>query len=160
MPEYVNNFIRTKRYTSMEFALGSKAMENQRVYKFVRYNSGDGDDDGVAGYHSLHLEDGYSAGEVTCDQDSSTIDVTVNKSGGFLQAALQDEEYGWSQVWGPIKIAPTMAGTAAVDDLYYPDTTVVGGIQKADSTHRAVAIARKAGTNLDVDELFVIIEAP
>jgi hypothetical protein len=160
MSEYVDNYIRTKRYTKMEFPLGAKAQEGQRVYKFVKYNSGDGDDDGVAGGHCLHLEDGYGAGEVTCDQDSATIDVIENKSGGFLQAALEDGEYGWSQVWGPIKIAPTMAGTAAVNGKLYPNTAVVGGITTTDPGFDAVAIARKAGTSLGIDELFVTIEAP
>lgn len=160
MPEYVNNFIRTKRYTSMEFALGSKAMENQRVYKFVKYNDGDGNDNGVAGGLSLHLEDGYSAGEVTCDSDSATIDVTPNKSGGFLQGAFQNVEYGWSQVWGPNKIAPVMAGTAAVDQLLYPSITVVGGITTTNTGFTPVAIARKAGASLGIDELFITIEAP
>lgn len=158
MSEYVNNYLLDKRYTKMEFPLGDKCKVGQRIFKFVKYDDGDGDNDGVAGGHTLHLEDGYGAGVVTCDQDSSTIDVIENKSGGFLQAALENEEYGWSQIWGPNRKALILAGTAAVNGKLYPNTAVVGGVTTSGSVEH-VAIARKAGTSLGVDEAFICVES-
>lgn len=159
MSDYAGNYILDKRYTSMEYPLGQKVEDAQRIFKFVKYNDGDGNDNAPVGGLSLHLEDGYPAGSVTADLNSSTIDVIENKSGGFIQAALQNDEYGWSQVWGKNRKALIMAGTVAVNGKLYPNVGVVGGVTTT-GTVEHVAIARKAGTTLDVDEAFITIEAP
>jgi hypothetical protein len=159
LSDYAGNYLLDKRYTKAEFPLGQKVEEAGRVYKFVKYNDGDGNDNAPVGGLSLHLEDGYIPGSVTCDLDSSTIDVIENKSGGFIQPALRNDEYGWSQVWGPNRKALVLAGTAAVNGKLYPNTAVVGGVTTT-GTVEHVAIARKAGTTLGVDEAFITIEAP
>lgn len=156
--DYVGNYLLDKRYTTAEFPLGAKAKEGDRIFKFAKYSGGDGANNAPVGGCSLHLEKGYIGGVVTCDLDSTTIDVLVNKSGGFPQAALQPDEYGWSQVWGLNRKAMILSGTVAVDDKLMPNTAVVGGVTKLAGAIEPVAVVRVAGATIPIDGAFIQLE--
>jgi len=119
-----------KIYTSQDFPLGARYADNDgRVFRFVKYNDGDGEVVGVAGQLVIGLDSAYPDGEVTMDYSSATIKAIANDARGFLQAALTDGAYGWVQTWGRNrKAALTGTGIDAQGEQVMKHATTDGAI--------------------------------
>lgn len=156
------NWDRTKIYTSQEFPLGAKVPDQQgRVFKFVKYNDGDGDVDGVAGQLVIGLDSAYPQEECTMDYDSSTVTRVAAKPVGFLQAALTHGTFGWVQTWGKNKIAALTDGDVAQGERLMKHATTDGGIDTHDDTSAIVvgiALEADTGTALAADQMDIRLE--
>ena len=155
------NYDLDRIYTKQTHPLGAKVEDQAgRVYKFVKYNDGDNDVDGVAGYLAVGLDSAYPAHECTCDFASSTVPAMTDLIEGFLQAALTNGTYGWAQVWGPNrKPLLTDGNVAQGNDLMRHSTN--GSVIVHDNTaSKVVGVALEADTDtaLTAGQAFITIE--
>ena len=156
------NYNLDKIYTTQDFPLGAK-VEDQcgRVFKFIKYNDGDGDVAGVAGYLAVGLDTAYPPDECTCDYDSSTVPALAAAIKGFLQAALTNGAFGWAQVYGPNRQTMVTDGSVAQGERLMKHATTDGGVDTHDdSSAQVVAVALEAdtGTSLTAGQAFITIE--
>lgn len=157
------NYDLDKIYADQEFPLGAK-VEDQlgRVFKFIKYNDGDGTVTPTAGYLAIALDSAYPPHEATCDYDSSTIAAIANLIEGFVQAALTDGSYGWVQVWGPNRQSILTDGDVAQGELLMKHATTDGGVDTHDNTaQKVVGVALEADTStaLTAGQAFITIES-
>lgn len=151
------NIDRTRIYTRQVFPLGAK-VEDQlgRVYKFIKYNDGDGDVVGVAGQLVVGLDSAFPFEECTMDYSSSTVPAIAAKPVGALQAALTNGTFGWVQTWGPNRIAALTDGGVAQGERLMKHATTDGGLDTHDDTAAIVvgiALEADTGTALAAGEL-------
>jgi len=156
------NYDLDKIYADQEFPLGAKVEDQaKRVFKFVKYNDGDGDVDGVAGYLSIGLDSAYPSHEATCDYNSATVAGIPNLIEGFLQAALTLATFGWAQVWGPNRQSILTDGDVAQGELLMKHASTDGGVDSHDNTAQkvvAVALEDDTSTALTAGQAFITIE--
>jgi hypothetical protein len=158
------NFIRDKVYSSMVYPLGAKLEEppgSGKVYKFVKYNDGDGDVTAVAGRLVVGLDSAFPAGEVTMDYSSSTVPAIGARPEGFLQAAPAHGQYCWSQVHGDNDESMLTDGSVAQGDRLMKHATTDGGVDTHDDTSAlVVGVAKEAdtGTALTAGQAEILIE--
>lgn len=108
--------------------------EQGRVYRYVKYNQGDGSVDGVAGRIVVGLDSAYPDGEVTMDYSSSTINVVPQDIKGALQAALTDGKCGWAQKTGRNRVALLTDSGVSQDDLLMKHATTDGALDTHDGS--------------------------
>lgn len=139
------NYDLDKIYTTQEFPLGAK-VEDQcgRVFKFVKYNDGDNDVVGVAGYLAVGLDSAYPAHEVTCDFASATVPAMTATESGFLQAALTNGTFGFVQTWGPSRKAMLTDENVDQGERLMRHSTNGAVIQHDNTAAKVVAIALEA----------------
>jgi len=93
--------------------IGCLRFEGNKVYKWVKYNSGAGPVAAVAG-NVVYYYGASGVGTVGYDDCVVTMDLTDAVLGaGVLQAILTNGYYGWIQVRGPATL--TTALTAGAD---------------------------------------------
>ena len=139
------NYDLDKIYTTREFPLGAKVEDNDCVYKFVKYNAGDGPVVGVAGRLVIALDSAYPNHEVTMDYSTATITGIPNLPEGFLQAALTDGTYGWAQTWGANRKDMLTDGGVTQGQLLMKHATTDGAVDSHDDTaQKVVAVAKEA----------------
>ena len=122
-----------------EFPLGTLGSNDggKNVFEYVKFNDGDGNTAAVAGHLVMGLDTDYPDGEVTNDNNSSTIKVILQDPRGFLQRVITNLYHGWAQCWGKNKqVIITDQGVAQGERLM-PHATTTGGID----THSAGAVA-------------------
>ena len=140
-------------------ALGTVVFNQNKWYKFVKYNDGTANLDLAAGDVVYYVDDtGYGTHTVTADvSDSSGQEIGA----GVAQAAVTvDGSYFWVQIKGAATVAVALGGSAADGD----PLTCVGAADKgltraieADSTgvyKPVVAIA------VDADQKEIICDFP
>ena len=94
-------------------SLGDLRWENNKCYKYVQYDEAAAAIAGVAGEVCYYILDtGYGANNVTSDLSAGGGAGAVIGA-GVLQAALDDEEFGWIQIKGLAVL--TIALTAGAD---------------------------------------------
>lgn len=157
------NWIRDKIYTTQDFPLGAKVEDQAgRVFKYVKYNDGDGDVDGVAGQLVVGLDSAFADNEVTMDYSSTTVPAVPAEPAGFLQAALTHGTYGWVQTWGDNMVAMLTDGSVAQGERLMKHATTDGGVDTHDDTSAiVVAIAKEAdtGTALAAGQAKIVLES-
>lgn len=157
------NWIRTKIDTSQKHPLGSKVEDQDgRVFKYVKYNSGDGDVDGVAGQLVVGLDSAFPDNEVTMDYSSATIPAVGATPEGFLQAALTHETFGWVQTYGDNMESMLTDNGINQGDRLMKHATTDGGVDTHDDTAAiVVGVAREAdtGTALTAGQAKILLES-
>jgi hypothetical protein len=145
---------------NIRFRTGHKYYDEQgRPHRFVKYNNGAGNNEGVAGLFVARMGGDALKGEVTCDLDDS--EALVNLPGGQLRAALQDGNYGFLQTGGPNAVAATTDGNVALGSVCVLDSTGVGVIKPwASGLGKAAGVARDAdaSTALAIGDLIITCE--
>jgi len=137
-----------KIYSSQKFELGAVAEDVAgRKFRFVKYNDGDGDVDGVAGQLVLGLDSAYPFWECTMDYSSSTVPALSNRQMGFLQAALTHGTYGWIQTHGPSRKAMLTDGGISQNDLIMKHATTDGGIDTLSGDVPILGVALEADSS-------------
>ena len=118
-----------KVYDKMEFQLGQEVEIADRLFQFVKYNSGAGDVDAIAGKVGYLVSPDTTASvkyEVTMDYSSNAAATAItipNAATGFFQAALTDEKYGWMQKSGDNRKEMYTDGNVSRNDQLSVDTT-------------------------------------
>ena len=118
----------------VDFQLGEVVEVDQRKYRFVKYNSGAGDIDAVAGQVGYYVSDGTTGKvpyECTMDADSAAAGTAITclkAIAGFFMAALTDGKYGWVQITGRNKIAALTDTNVAVNSRIMIDESTDGQI--------------------------------
>lgn len=157
----------TKIYDDEQFTLGEVVEVNQKKYRFVKYNSGAGPVDGVAGQVVYYVGTGTTGMvpfEVTMDYDSNAAGTAItcpNAVAGFLQAALTDGKYGFVQITGRNAIAALTDGNVAAGNRVSIGTTDGQIIPLADATPPletiGTALAADSSTSLAAGNLMIKI---
>ena len=103
----------TERGKVEKDTLGDIRWEGNKVYKYIKFDDGTVNADGIAGEIAYYvLDTGYGANIVTSDlSDGGTAGAVIGA--GVLQAALKDLEFGWIQIKGLATL--TIALTAGAD---------------------------------------------
>ena len=164
----VGNADLTKIYSTdtekAAFNLGAEVEdESGNIYAFIKFNDGDGDADGVAGYLVVGLDSSYPAYEGTTDMDSSTIPALRNRPLGILMAALTDGDYGFVQKSGLNKKAMLTDGGVTQGQVLYAHASTTGAVdsaadpQNAAQTVIGVALEADTSTALAIGEVMLTI---
>lgn len=123
--------------TTPKWGLGelySQALPNEpeKIYRYIHYVNGAGDNDGVAGaavYYAkpsvVAAESGYGALGTMVTMDFSD---SVAIGAGVLQSAMTNNTYGWVQVAGIATISTEVNGASDGDSLHAGNITVNGGL--------------------------------
>lgn len=144
-----------RRYTdTRKFYLGQIVEDDGAEFEFVKFNSGAGDVDAVAGQIGYYVSAGTTGAvnnEVTMDYSSNAAGTAItmpNMPAGFFQAALEDEEYGFVQKNGWSRIAMLTDGNVDANERLTVSSTDGEVIPIVDATPplETVAIARNADT--------------
>lgn len=156
-----------KVYDRMEFQLGQEVEIADRRFQFVKYNSGEGSVNAVAGQIGYMVSPDTTGAvkfEVTMDYSSAGADtaITIPKAAaGFFQAALTDGKYGWVQKSGDNRKAMLTDGNVSLGDPLSVDTTdgrvitLVSG--NPDLPTVATALAADSGTSLPIGDAIISI---
>jgi len=118
----------------VDFQLGEVVEVDQRKYRFVKYNSGAGDVDAVAGQVGYYVSDGTTGKvpyECTMDADSAAAGTAITclkAIAGFFMAAFTDGDYGFVQITGRNKIAALTDTNIAVNSRIMIDESTDGQI--------------------------------
>ena len=131
-----------------EFALGTLGSDDggKTVFEYVKFNDGDGNTAAVAGHLLVGLDSGYPDGEVTNDNNSSTIKAILQDPRGFIQAVVTNLYYCWAQCWGRNRQVIITDGSVAQGEILMAHATTTGGVD----THDASAAA-EVGVALEDD---------
>ena len=124
----VSNVILDKIYDTMDFALGFKfeKANDTEIYRFIKYNYGDGTVDGIAGYVVYPVGSDTTDAvpwEVTMDYSSATILAMSNTGAGHLQAALTHGKFGFIQTKGINRKAAKTGGSVTAESYMVPAST-------------------------------------
>jgi hypothetical protein len=167
--------ILTKIYTKRgEFRLGQVVSDSAgNLYRFIKFNYGDGQTTAVAGHLIIGLDngtagDGNDFWEGTNDPNSAgatrAADVTVlQRAFGFCQAALTDGSYGFVQISGPNKQVILTDNAVAQNDLLMAHATTTGAVDTHDAAAKTVvgialeADGTTAATQLDAGQVDIRI---
>lgn len=152
-----------KIYDDMLFTLGETAEQDDKRFRFVKYNSGAGSVNAVAGGAACQVSTDTTNAvwyETTMDVDSAAAATAyaVPKSCiGFYQAALTDGKYGWVQDRGRNRKAMITDGNVSRGDQISVDTAVNGGVKplaggSPDLPTVAIALKADSGTALAVGD--------
>ncbi len=117
MAEIFGNVDLDKIYDDPEFNLGDFVWIGSRKFVFVKYNQGNGSVTAVAGYLTYKPDSSDQDWEVTCDYDATTPKALIQSPGGFVQAALTNAKFGWSQVKGRNRKAMLTGGSVTQGSL-------------------------------------------
>lgn len=100
-----------KKYTRQEFMLGQRVELEDKVFRFIKYLDGEATVTGAAGLGVFGIRE--NRWHVTADYDSTTTDcnTVLGKHKGYLQAALEDGQYGWIQTKGKNNQAITLTAS-------------------------------------------------
>lgn len=118
-----------KIYTRMEFQLGQEIELADRIFQFIKYNSGAGDVTarvGGVGYSVSPDTTEAVKFEVSMDYNSNAAATAItvpNAVRGYFQAALTDGTYGWVQKSGGNRKALFTDGNVSRNDPLTIDTT-------------------------------------
>lgn len=95
--------------------LGTLRFENNKVYKYVQYDTGAGPVAAVAGQVAYYYAPGgdFAAEGYTNCKVTSDLSDSAEVGAGVLQSAPADGEYCWIQIKGPATL--TIALTAGAD---------------------------------------------
>lgn len=132
---------------------------NGCIYRYIKYNAGDGTVTGAAGLAIWGLDSAYDPFEGTPDGDSSTIPVLLNRPLGFLMSVPADGEYCWAQKYGISQKDITTGGGVAQGEILIGTTGdgVVDGVAANATTSKAMGEALEAdsGTTLAAGNAFI-----
>lgn len=96
--------------------LGAIRFEGDKIYKYIKYNNGTVNTEGLAGHFVTYFGvAGHDNSEVTFDHSDGTV------GAGVLVAALQDGNFGYIQIQGPNTLLLALTAGADGDKL-----TIVG----------------------------------
>jgi len=165
MSDYINVDLNANHETP-KFPLGTLGSDNggKDVFKYCKYNDGDGAGTPVVGYYCVGLDSGYPDGEVTDDVNSATIKAIIKKPGGFMQRVMTDGYCGWFQVWGRNRQNITTPNDVAQGNQLMAHATSTGTVSNHDDTAAPViAVALEddgttTATVLDPGQAFIMIE--
>jgi hypothetical protein len=161
MPEDVINVDLDGIDTVRQFALGAKHVDSQnRIFRYGKYNEGDGAVDAVAGYLGLGLDSAYPDWEITCDYSSTTVPAIANSPKGFAQAAFTDGTFGWWQTKGRNRKAILTDNVITQGLLLMKHATTDGGVDAATGTVKYLGTALEAdsGTALAAGTVEIDLE--
>ena len=106
----------TEILTSDVEGLGTIRREGNKTYKFIKYNNGTVNTEGLAGHFVTYFGiAGHDNSEVTFDHSDGTV------GAGVLVAALQDGNFGWIQIGGAATLLVSLTAGANGNGL-----TIVG----------------------------------
>lgn len=157
----------SKIYARMEFQLGQELEIADRKFQFVKYNSGAGLVDAVAGQVGYMVSPdttGHVKYETTMDYSSNAAATAITipmAAAGFYQAALTDGTYGWVQKSGDNRIAMLTDGSVARGDMLTVSSTdgavipLVSG--NPDIPTIATAMAADAANALPIGDAIISI---
>jgi hypothetical protein len=94
------------------YDIGTRRVEGNKVYRYVKYESGAGGVAAVAGNVAFHVDGTY-------DVTSDVSDSHRNLVAVVLSAVIADEGYGWGQVFGPCTV-----NTSGGDDILKGDAII------------------------------------
>lgn len=90
--------------------VGTIRREGNKTYKFIKFNNGTVNTEGLAGHFVVYFTDvGYDNSEVTFDNSDGSV------GAGVLVAALQDGNFGWIQIGGQVILLISLDGGADGD---------------------------------------------
>jgi hypothetical protein len=161
MGRILGNADLSKIYTKQAFPLGATYEEDGRLYRFIKYNAGDGGAAATIGHLIVGLDTGgsYAFWEGTNDPDSATIKAVLQRAFGFAQAALTDGSYGWVQISGPNRQVILTDNNVAQGELLMAHATTSGAVDTHDAAAKTVvgialeADGTTAATQLDVGQV-------
>lgn len=157
----IGNYDLDKIDTEQRFNLGERLDLDGRVYRYIKFNAGDGAADATAGHLITGLDSAYDYWEGTNDNNSSAITAVLQRPIGFVQAALTDGDFGWVQTRGPNRQAILTDGSVAQGEMLMPHATTTGGVDTHDAAAKAklgVALEADTGTALAVGQVSIEIE--
>lgn len=153
-------------HASPKFPLGTLGSDNggKDVFKYGKFNDGDGATAAVPGHYCVGLDAGYPEGEYTNDPNSSTIAAILQRAGGFIQAVVSDGNFGWFQTWGRNRQVIITDGSVAQGEQLMAHATTTGGVDTHDAAaKKVIGVALEAdGTTsanqLDIGQVMIEIE--
>ena len=139
-----------------EFTIGTLGSNDggKNVFEYIRHNAGDGAVAIVKGHLATGLDAGYPDGEVTNDNNSSSIKALLQNSRGFYQAVLTNLYYGWIQTWGMNKEVIITDGSVSQGERLMAHATTTGGVDTHDAGAKAdIGIAKETDGDTSANQL-------